>query len=241
MIYNGGGMAGGGVATWGGGVRGCAHPEMNIESSRSHSIFIVTITVHYGPSPTPASSPPLSVSATGGPGDPSTAPSAAPSVAASSSASSGAPATVVPGAPAGGASTSPAPSIDGGASDSTAGGPGGAVSGGGGGSGGLAGRGSENDDEILRTGKLYLVDLAGSEKLVKTDAKGQHLEEAKKINTSLLALGNVVNALASGKVCLRTSTREGVLHLLRFREIGRSDSGEGGGGEGAERGGEGWR
>ncbi|CAL1393585.1 unnamed protein product [Linum trigynum] len=46
-----------------------------------------------------------------------------------------------------------------------------------------------------RTGKLVLVDLAGSEKVEKTGAEGKLLEEAKTINKSLSALGNVINAL----------------------------------------------
>jgi kinesin family protein 5 len=40
--------------------------------------------------------------------------------------------------------------------------------------------------------KLNLVDLAGSEKVAKTGAKGDTLEEAKKINFSLSCLGHVV-------------------------------------------------
>jgi hypothetical protein len=48
-------------------------------------------------------------------------------------------------------------------------------------------------------GKLYLVDLAGSEKVGKTGAEGTVLEEAKTINKSLSALGNVINALTDGK------------------------------------------
>uniref|UniRef100_A0A915PXY0 Kinesin heavy chain n=1 Tax=Setaria digitata TaxID=48799 RepID=A0A915PXY0_9BILA len=48
------------------------------------------------------------------------------------------------------------------------------------------------------TGKLYLVDLAGSEKVSKTGAEGTVLEEAKNINKSLSALGNVIAALAEG-------------------------------------------
>ncbi|KJE90260.1 kinesin, variant 2 [Capsaspora owczarzaki ATCC 30864] len=51
----------------------------------------------------------------------------------------------------------------------------------------------------VRTGKLCLVDLAGSEKIGKTGAAGQTLEEAKKINKSLSALGNVINALTDPK------------------------------------------
>lgn len=53
-----------------------------------------------------------------------------------------------------------------------------------------------------KTGNLYLVDLAGSEKVGKTGASGQTLEEAKKINKSLSALGMVINALTDGKVGL---------------------------------------
>jgi len=46
---------------------------------------------------------------------------------------------------------------------------------------------------------MYLVDLAGSEMVGKTRASGQTLEEAKKINLSLAALGNVIKALTDGK------------------------------------------
>ncbi|KAM9332595.1 kinesin-1 heavy chain-like [Pholidichthys leucotaenia] len=48
------------------------------------------------------------------------------------------------------------------------------------------------------SGKLYLVDLAGSEKVGKTGAEGTVLDEAKMINKSLSALGNVISALAEG-------------------------------------------
>ncbi|KAJ3185366.1 hypothetical protein HDU85_001416 [Gaertneriomyces sp. JEL0708] len=54
-------------------------------------------------------------------------------------------------------------------------------------------------DGTQKAGKLYLVDLAGSERLGKTGAVGQTLEEAKKINLSLSALGNVINALTDNK------------------------------------------
>ncbi|KAI7366506.1 Kinesin heavy [Hortaea werneckii] len=50
-----------------------------------------------------------------------------------------------------------------------------------------------------RSGRLFLVDLAGSEKVGKTGASGQTLEEAKKINKSLSALGMVINALSDGR------------------------------------------
>jgi kinesin family protein 5 len=46
---------------------------------------------------------------------------------------------------------------------------------------------------------LYLVDLAGSEKISKTGAQGETLNEAKHINKSLSALGNVINALTDNR------------------------------------------
>lgn len=55
------------------------------------------------------------------------------------------------------------------------------------------------DTGAQKTGNLYLVDLAGSEKVGKTGASGQTLEEAKKINKSLSALGMVINALTDAK------------------------------------------
>lgn len=56
----------------------------------------------------------------------------------------------------------------------------------------------DTSTETKLTGKLYLVDLAGSEKVGKTGAEGETLEEAKNINKSLSALGNVISALAEG-------------------------------------------
>jgi len=50
-------------------------------------------------------------------------------------------------------------------------------------------------DGSVRVGKLNLADLAGSERVERTNASGQTLEEAKKINQSLSALGNCINAL----------------------------------------------
>ncbi|VVB06732.1 unnamed protein product [Arabis nemorensis] len=54
------------------------------------------------------------------------------------------------------------------------------------------------NEKRVKAGKLILVDLAGSEKADKTGAEGRVLEEAKTINKSLSALGNVINALTSG-------------------------------------------
>jgi hypothetical protein len=47
-----------------------------------------------------------------------------------------------------------------------------------------------------RTSRIHLVDLAGSERAGKTGAEGTRLREAAAINRGLLALGNVINALA---------------------------------------------
>lgn len=55
------------------------------------------------------------------------------------------------------------------------------------------------DTGSAKSGQLFLVDLAGSEKVGKTGASGQTLEEAKKINKSLSALGMVINSLTDGK------------------------------------------
>ncbi|CAJ0940319.1 unnamed protein product, partial [Ranitomeya imitator] len=54
------------------------------------------------------------------------------------------------------------------------------------------------ETEQKLSGKLYLVDLAGSEKVSKTGAEGSVLDEAKNINKSLSALGNVISSLAEG-------------------------------------------
>jgi len=51
----------------------------------------------------------------------------------------------------------------------------------------------------VKVGKLNLVDLAGSERVHITGATGKRLEESKKINQSLSALGNVISALTESK------------------------------------------
>ena len=43
------------------------------------------------------------------------------------------------------------------------------------------------------------MDLAGSERQSKTEATGDRLKEATKINLSLSALGNVISALVDGR------------------------------------------
>ena len=53
--------------------------------------------------------------------------------------------------------------------------------------------------QSFKVGKLNLVDLAGSERVRTTKATGQRLEESKKINQSLSALGNVIAALTDSR------------------------------------------
>ena len=61
---------------------------------------------------------------------------------------------------------------------------------------GRQGRGGEADPpKAVRVGKLNLVDLAGCERVRVTGATGKRLDESKKINQSLSALGNVIKAL----------------------------------------------
>ncbi|CAD8198613.1 unnamed protein product [Paramecium octaurelia] len=57
----------------------------------------------------------------------------------------------------------------------------------------------QKGNERITAGKLNLVDLAGSERQSKTQATGDRLKEATKINLSLSALGNVISALVDGK------------------------------------------
>lgn len=68
------------------------------------------------------------------------------------------------------------------------------------GSGGDGGNKEKKKGEgrSFRVGKLNLVDLAGSERLSKTQATGDRLKEATKINLSLSNLGNVISALVEG-------------------------------------------
>lgn len=53
--------------------------------------------------------------------------------------------------------------------------------------------------QSFKVGKLNLVDLAGSERVRLSGATGQRLEESKKINQSLSALGNVIAALTDAR------------------------------------------
>jgi len=59
-------------------------------------------------------------------------------------------------------------------------------------------KGDDGEDHYIQ-GKLNLVDLAGSERQKKTMAKGDRLDEAKFINLSLSALGNVIKSLVNSR------------------------------------------
>ncbi|XP_075693841.1 kinesin-like protein KIF18A isoform X2 [Rhinoderma darwinii] len=54
-------------------------------------------------------------------------------------------------------------------------------------------------NQNIRIAKMSLIDLAGSERASATNSKGDRLREGTNINRSLLALGNVINALADPK------------------------------------------
>lgn len=53
----------------------------------------------------------------------------------------------------------------------------------------------DSEKRSVKSGTLTIVDLAGSERVSKSGSEGKALEEAKKINKSLSALGNCVAAL----------------------------------------------
>lgn len=56
-------------------------------------------------------------------------------------------------------------------------------------------RGLRVDETYAITGKLWMVNLGGSEQILKTQASGQTMEEAKAINLSLSAFGDVISIL----------------------------------------------
>ena len=80
-----------------------------------------------------------------------------------------------------------------------------------------------NGSKQIKVGKLNLVDLAGSERVRVTGATGKRLEECKKINQSLSALGNVISALTDSKgvknhIPYRDSKVRWVLYIFRGLE-----------------------
>eukprot|EP00429_Kryptoperidinium_foliaceum_P006567 CAMPEP_0176013204 /NCGR_PEP_ID=MMETSP0120_2-20121206/6187_1 /TAXON_ID=160619 /ORGANISM="Kryptoperidinium foliaceum, Strain CCMP 1326" /LENGTH=1628 /DNA_ID=CAMNT_0017346107 /DNA_START=393 /DNA_END=5279 /DNA_ORIENTATION=- len=66
-------------------------------------------------------------------------------------------------------------------------------------------RGSDQVD-LVSTSKFTFVDLAGSERMKKTGAEGERAREGIKINEGLLALGNVINALADDERLAKEKT-----------------------------------
>jgi len=81
--------------------------------------------------------------------------------------------------------------------------------------------------EVLLTSKINLIDLAGSERADKTGATGSTLKEGAAINKSLMALGNVINALgenATGKSKKHIPYRDSKLTRLLQESLGGNSS-----------------
>lgn len=77
----------------------------------------------------------------------------------------------------------------------------------------------ETGETKYRMGKLNLVDLAGSERQSKSEAMGERLKEATKINFSLSILGNVISALVAQKPT-HIPYRESKLTMLLMDSLG---------------------
>lgn len=71
----------------------------------------------------------------------------------------------------------------------------------------------------IRVGKLNMVDLAGSERQSKTDATGERLKEASKINLSLSTLCHVISSLVDSK-CTYIPYRDSKLTRLLQDSLG---------------------
>lgn len=76
-----------------------------------------------------------------------------------------------------------------------------------------------NDVVVHRESRLHLVDLAGSERQSRAQTSGTQLKEASSINKSLLALGNVINALSGGDA-RHVNYRDSKLTLLLRDSLG---------------------
>jgi Kinesin motor domain len=79
---------------------------------------------------------------------------------------------------------------------------------------------SSSEGNEIRVGKLNIVDLAGSERVRVTGATGKRLEESKKINQSLSALGNVIAALTEAKARSHIPYRDSKLTRLLEDSLG---------------------
>ncbi|KAL0221104.1 hypothetical protein RCL1_000958 [Eukaryota sp. TZLM3-RCL] len=79
---------------------------------------------------------------------------------------------------------------------------------------------SRSENGAVRRGTLSIVDLAGSERVSKTGSDSTRLEEAKKINKSLSALGNVVQALTAASPTTHIPFRDSKLTRLLSDSLG---------------------
>ena len=79
---------------------------------------------------------------------------------------------------------------------------------------------NEYEAKEIKVGKLNLVDLAGSERVRVTGATGKRLEESKKINQSLSALGNVIAALTDPRTRTHIPYRDSKLTRLLEDSLG---------------------
>jgi kinesin family protein 3/17 len=80
--------------------------------------------------------------------------------------------------------------------------------------------GEEDLGRQIKVGKLNIVDLAGSERVRVTGATGKRLEESKKINQSLSALGNVISALTDKRLRSHIPYRDSKLTRLLEDSLG---------------------
>ena len=74
--------------------------------------------------------------------------------------------------------------------------------------------------QTIKVGKLHLVDLAGAESVAKSGVLGERLDEAKNINKSLSALGNVIHALTDKKAVGHVPYRDSKLTRVLQESLG---------------------
>ena len=73
---------------------------------------------------------------------------------------------------------------------------------------------------VARRGLLSVVDLAGSERVSKSGSEGTRLDEAKRINKSIAALGNCIAALAGPARSTHVPFRDSKLTRLLTDSLG---------------------
>ena len=81
-------------------------------------------------------------------------------------------------------------------------------------------KGKRTANEVAVSARLTLVDLAGSERIKRTGAVGATLQEAQKINLSLLELGNVISALSEQATKAFVPFRNSALTRLLQESLG---------------------